>query len=326
MRLYIDKENITSLMKGRSENTFLYNELLRYIKNGIEVQYNFEKKDEGDVFINTWISAAYSDGVKNKPIYCPPEDVFPTRPFTSLKRFTGDDLCSIYLLNFEKEDQARNIQKKQSILVGKIGEEYDVLNKLQTLENKEVFAKDIASWKSYLPDFPLTDVVLCDPHYFDSEDIYNQDGNKILYSLCHEGQEQINIVIITKSQYIDKNKKLLDFEEECKNIKSKIQKKYSINNCKVTIVKINGNYTFHSRHLITNYYRVIHTSCFHLNNNLKDDVNTDIAPCTKSISNTITKGLLETFNNMIARVKEPKKYKHVPEIYGDKKSNLLIFL
>ena len=81
MRVYIDKENIESLVKGRKNHPNLFDEFVRYIKKGLPVHYNFSK----DVFnenqyIRAWLSNIMGDGVSTKSDYCPPENVFPSRP------------------------------------------------------------------------------------------------------------------------------------------------------------------------------------------------------------------------------------------------------
>ena len=45
MRLYIDKENVESLVKGRKDNLALYTDMSNYIKKGMMVQYNFSKEE-----------------------------------------------------------------------------------------------------------------------------------------------------------------------------------------------------------------------------------------------------------------------------------------
>ena len=320
MRLYIDKDNIQSLVKGASKNLDLYRTLVRYVKNGLNVHYNFDLKDvTGSV--NAWFLAVYGDGVKTDYVFSPPENLFPKRPFQTLEDFDSNAYRSIYLLNINNED-AKRIQDKQSILLGKVGEEYDIINKLHELEDKEIISEDIKQWGSYIPDFPLTDIILCDPYYFSKKTTYKKNKNEILTSLCHPYMDQINIVIITK----EKDDGIF-LDRECNEIKEQLVNAFNLNNnnCNVTIVKINGNFSFHSRHLITNYYRVIHTSGFLLKDSgLKPDVNTDIAPCTKWTANIVTNRLLALFQKIINRLDDPT-YVNPPEIFGDKKSNFLYF-
>lgn len=315
MRLYIDKENIESLVKGRKENFTLYSEIARYIKRGLLVQYNFPKDDMlKNPYLQAWFSTVGGDGVNSKPEFCPPQSIFPCSDFkANFYTSCGSDAYrSIYLL-CRDENVTRNIREKQAILIGNIGEEYSVLEKLQSLEDKEILTIKIKNWDSYCPKLPLTDIILCDEHYFKHKYVYDKNKNEILTSLCNTPKSQINIVIITKDGEVDPS---IDLNTECKNIKDQISRASGISKgkCKVTIMTTNKT---HSRHLITNYYRIIHTCCFHLNENgLKDDVNTDIAPCTNSNANVVTEDLISLFQGIATSPVNS---------YGDKFSNFLKF-
>lgn len=315
MRLYIDKENIESLIKGRKENLELYSELARYIKRGLLVQYNFSKDDMlKNQYLQAWFSTVGGDGVTSKPDFCPPQSVFPMRPVKTnfLSSCGSDAYRSIYLLCTD-ENISKNLKEKQAILIGNVGEEYTILEQLQTLEDKEILTKQINSWGSYCPKLPLTDIILCDEHYFKHKYVYEKNKNEILSSLCKTPKNQINIVIITKDGDIDP---ALDLEKEWKNIKEQVSKASGLSKgkCNVTILTTNKT---HSRHLITNYYRIIHTCCFHLEENgLKGDVNTDIAPCTNKNANAVTEDLIKLFQGIATSP---------VHCYGDKFSNFLIF-
>ena len=319
MRLYIDKENIESLIKGRKENLTLYSEISRYVKKGIMVQYNFPREEMlKNQYLQVWFSTVKGDGVLSKSLFCPDEVVFPERPvktnfFNTCEDPQKDVYRSIYLLCID-EHISKNIQEKQCVLIGNVGEEYGIIEKLVGLDDKEIISKNIINWESYCPKFPLTDIILCDEHYFKNKYVYDKNENEILTSLCKTPKSQINIVIITKEGEIDKN---IDIFNECKVIKEKVSKLSGIplKKCNVTVLTTNKT---HSRHLITNYFRIIHTSCFHLKDNgLKDDVSTDIAPCTNHNANEITDKLIALFNTI---AKSPVKS------FGDRKSNFLEFV
>ena len=212
-----------------------------------------------------------------------------------------------------EDNIASIIKDKQCILIGNVGEEYDIIDKLVSLEDKETLTKAITNWDSYCPKLPLTDIILCDDHYFKDKHVYDKNKNEILLSLCQTPKSQINVVIITKEGEIDP---AFDLKEECKSIKEQISATSGISkgNCKVTVLT---TYKTHSRHLITNYFRIIQTSCFHLiDNGLKDDVNTDIAPCIKQNANEVTDKLLGVFQSVASA---PVQF------FGDRSSNFLKF-
>ena len=315
MHLYIDKENLESLVKGRNNNLDLYAEITRYVKKGLEVHYNFSKEEFlKNVYLQAWFQTVKSDGVTSSSTFCPPKEIFPEHPVKS--NFLNDSpfeaYRSLYLLNME-DSISQTIKNKQCILIGNVGEEYEVMNKLQMLDDKEIPASTLKSWNQYCPQIPLTDIILCDEHYFNNKSVYEKNANEILTSLCVTPKNQINVVIITKEGQVDSN---IDLEAECKNIKEQLAKVSGISKgkCKVTILT---TYKTHSRHLITNYFRIIHTSCFHLKENqLKADVNTTIASDAFKNSASTTAHLIKLFQEVAdAPVKS----------FGDKKSNFLNF-
>ena len=315
MYLYIDKENVESLVKGRKEHLALYDEFVRSVKKGLGVYYNFSKEDFlKNPFLQAWFATVKGDGVMTTSDFCPPNDVFPARPIkTNFLNACGPDAYrSLYFLCME-DHIAKTIQEKQCILICNVGEEYEIIDKLVALEDKEILTKSIASWDSYCPKLPLTDIVLCDDHYFKNKLVYDENNNEVLTSLCQTPKHQINVVIITKEGEIDP---AFNLNQECMNIKEQISAISGISKgkCKVTVLT---TYRTHSRHLITNYFRIIHTSCFHLiNNGLKDDVNTDIAPCIKRNANEMTDNLLAVFQSVASSY---------VQCFGDKESNLLNF-
>lgn len=316
MHLYIDKENVESLVQGRKNHLTLYDEFVRSVKKGLVVYYNFSKDEFlKNPYLQAWFTSVKGDGVKTSSDFCPPNDVFPPRPVkTNFLNSCGPDAYrSLYFLCME-EHISKTIQEKQCILIGNVGEEYAIIDKLVALEDKEMLTKDIASWDSYCcPKLPLTDIVLCDDHYFKNKVVYDKNTNEVLTALTQIPKSQINVVIITKEGEIDPS---FNLELECKNIKEQIAKKSGLSKgkCNVTILT---TFKAHSRHLITNYFRIIHTSCFHLiDNGLKGDVNTDIAPCIKQNANEVTDNLLAFFQSIALSP---------VQCFGDKESNFLNF-
>lgn len=315
MHIYIDKENIESLVRGKKENLDLYSEMTRFIKKGMSVQYNFPKEEMlKNQYLQAWFSTVGGDGVSTKHDFCPPMNVFPDRPVKSnfLCNCDSDAYRSIYLICIDV-NVYNSIQEKQAILIGNVGKEYNIIEKLIALEDKEILTNKIKTWDSYCPPMPLTDIILCDEHYFKHKYIYDKNNNEILTTLSKNPKNQLNIVIITKDSEIDSS---IDLFQECQNIKDLVSKTSGLSKgkCKVTILTTNKT---HSRHLITNYYRIVHTSCFHIKDHgLKADVNTDIAPCTNKNANAVTEDLIELFQGIAT---SPVKS------YGDYHSNFLKF-
>ena len=315
MRLYIDKENIESIITNRKDNLDKFSELARYVKKGLIVHYNFPKEEMlENQYLQAWFKTVKGEGVSSVSEFCPPSNVFPVRPVKTnfLSSCQPNALRSIYFLNM-KQNISKVIQDKQCILISNVGEEYDSIEKLLTLEDKETLTSSILSWSSYCPQLPLTDIIICDEHYFKNKEVYDKNHNEIITSLCNTPKNQINVVIITKEGEVDPT---IDINTECQNIKQQISVTSNISgkNCRVTVLT---TYKTHSRHLITNYFRIVHTSCFHLKDNgLKGDVNTDIASHVNKNSNEVTDKLLVLFQTI---VDSPVK------CFGDKISNFLKF-
>lgn len=290
--------------------------MVNYIRKGLTVQYNFSKEEfQKNQYLQAWFNTVSGDGVKSKPEFCPPKVVFPNiRPVKTnfLSNQGADAYRSVYLLCMDN-NVSKSIQDKQCVLIGNVGEEYNIIEKLASLDDKEILTNKISSWDEYCPKLPLTDIILCDEHYFKNKDVYKKNQNEILTSLCQIPKNQINVVIITKEGEIDSK---MNIEEECKKIKNQISSVSGISKgkCKVTVLTTRKT---HSRHLITNYFRIVHTSCFHLiDNSLKDDVNTNISSCTSAIANSVTDDLISLFQSVADSPVQS---------FGDKFSNFLNF-
>lgn len=316
MKLYIDKENIKSLVQNRNMHEDDFTAFINLVKKDLDVQYNFENSDEirKNQFLSLWFMSVLGQGVKSSYSFCPPSTVFPDRPiksnFHTLKGKYA--LCSVYLLD-DDSHIIKIIQNKNSVLIGNVGEEYNVIEQLFTMENKEEMAVNIKSWSNYCPILPLTDIIICDEHYFKNRNIYLSNNNEILTAVGANAKSQLNVVVIVKHGEFWDN---IDLAAECASIKAQLSQitHLSGSKCRVTILT---TYKTHSRHLITNYYRLVHTSCFLLKNNgLKSDVNTDVKSHARKNAFEITEYLLKEFQDI---ANSPV------ECYGDRCSNLIEF-
>lgn len=310
MKLYIDLDNMISLTKSKERPEF--HECADLIRKHLDVQYNFPKdKLKTDSSLMAWF-ARYGQGVTGKQIFISNEsEVFPERPVKSNFYNRGDAnfLSSIYLL--DDEHMCDVIKGKSCVLIGKIGEEIELIHSL-IMEGTEIPAVSISSWGDYLPILPLTDIIISDNHYFKDETIYRSNNNEIISYLASIPQSSpVNIIIITKEGEVDNR---IDLNSEQKRIKELAKKASKSSKSTVTILT---TYKSHDRSLITNYYRVKHGSCFHLKNNgIKNDVMTEIKTHALKYNEDISKYLLTVFQEI---VNQPAKS------FGDKKSNFLSF-
>ena len=310
MRLYIDKENLISLMDSRSQDSF--EDCARSVRRDLDVQYNFSKEEvRSNESLMAWFSR-FGQGVKGKQEFVPENApaVCPPRPLKSNFYNSADTDCTdVYLLS---DDHICDVvSQKSCILIGKVGEETKVLSSL-LLEDTEVPSTKIKSWRDYCPALPLTDIVLCDNHYFKNKYTYKKNDNEIIRALVEIPNESpVNVIIITKQGEVDRE---IDLSEEQKKIKDLVKRATGSKKSTVTILTA---YRTHDRSLITNYYRIKHGSCFHLkDNSLKEDVTTEIKSHANRNNEMVSKELLAVYQKIAD---------NALECYGDKVSNLLHF-
>ena len=315
MRLYIDKENILAFMSNRNSNNDLFDESIRLIKKGIEVYYNFPKKDilENQV-LALWFRTVKGTGVQNESFYSDNEDIKPLRPLKSnfYVEYNSEDRSSVYLLNIE-ENICDVIRKKQSILIGRPGDEMELFKSLLDIDVGERKMCKIC-WEEYCPQLPLTDIIIIDNYYFKDINVYKANNNELIRVLAEIPKDSINVVIFIKPDAVDRQ---IDLEEESQKIRDMIHKVSGLSKgkCAVTILTTNK---FHSRHVITNYYRMAPTSCVHLkDNSLKSDANIFICPHSRIDSAELSREIIEECQEVVNNT--------AMKVYGDKKSNYLNF-
>ena len=316
MKLYIDKENILAFMSNRNSDSDLFDESIRLIKKGMNVQYNFPKKEIlNSQVLTAWFGRVKGSGVENDSVFCSDEtEIKPYRPIKSnfYKDYDSEGRSSVYLLNID-ENIYETIREKQSILIGNPGNEMELFSSLLSLNDKEQLMCQIDSWKKYCPKVPLTDVIICDNYYFKDINVYKQNDNELIRALSEIPKDSINLVVITKEGEIDRE---INLEEEYRRIKDVIAETSGLSKkkCAVTILTTRK---LHSRHVITNYYRIVPTSCVHLRNSgLKDDVNIDIKPHSNYNAIEQTRELVKVCQNI---ADNPVR------VFGDKRSNYIKF-
>lgn len=310
MRLYIDKENLVSLMSSKDMDSF--EECARVMRRNLDVKYNFSKEEiRSNELLMAWFMR-FGQGVTGNIEYNnSDQDTFPPRPLKSnfYNNEREDSLYSIYLLNDSHICDVVN--QKGSVLIGKVGEETKILSSL-FLDDTETPSSEIPSWQDYCPLLPLTDIIICDNHYFKNKYTYEKNGNELIISLLRIPQNApVNVVIITKEREVDLS---IDLQQMQKDIKDLVKKITGSSKSSVTILTTYGT---HDRNLITNYFRIKHGSCFHLKeNNLKPDVTTEIKTHIFRNNEIVTKRLLAVFQRI---ANSPVK------CIGDRKSNFLKF-
>lgn len=181
MDLIIDKANLLSLLSGDDNKIF---ECTRLIKRGIHLCFNFNKEDVNpnspeDAKIMTWLLSMV-DGIKTpKPVWkpCIESTTIKTNFATYLP---PDQKRSMFLLN--NNEVIPKIMEKGAILIGKVGQEVDILLSL-LLEDKEIATSEISSWIDYCPKLPLTDIIISDNHFFRDSYVYKQNCDDLIIGL-----------------------------------------------------------------------------------------------------------------------------------------------
>lgn len=312
MDLVIDQANIHSFLS--SSESEKRDECTRLIKNGINVIFNFDKSDvnvssEDGQKLLMWLRL-FTQGLKtHAPQWGKRVDTasiktnFPTTLSAKGKR-------DIYLLN--NKEVIEKIKDKGAILIGSLGDEIALLSSL-ILENTEVPAISIQSWSDYIPDIPVTDIIICDNHYFKNKYVFEANEHELVKALCKmPNQSPVNCIIISKKGEVDRE---LDITSELQKLKKIIKEITGSTKSTVTFML---TYRTHDRNTVTNYFRLKCGSCYHLkDNNLKPDVTAEIKTHANITNGEISNYLLSQYQQIIDNNKN--------DIVGDKKSNFLIF-
>lgn len=312
MNLVIDQANLNSFLADN--NALGRDECTRLIKRGINIIFNFDKSainpstPEGQK-IMMWLSQLTQGLTTKLPVWLQKIDSLSLKSnfVTSL---LPEEKRDVYLI--DNEDVIAKIKEKGAILIGTVGEEISILSSL-ILENTERQAISIPSWKDYIPPMPVTDIIICDNHYFKDSFVYNNNEHELLKALCHlPSSSPVHCVIISKKGEVDRE---LELQEEFVKIKKLIKEATQSTKSSLTIML---TYRTHDRNAITNYYRLKCGSCYHLkNNNIKPDVTTEIKTHANLSNEQISLCLIDEYQKIISDNNN--------DIIGDKKSNFLRF-
>lgn len=312
MVLYIDKENLISLV--RSEDKACFVEYSNLIRKNLDIQYNFSKEDiKSNEFLAFWFSQLGS-GVGGVQEFCPPKNNVPERPMKSnfIKDLDASGRSALFFLS-DSADKCSAVESKRCVMVSKIGDELSKLKEVFQLDEQgEILAYKITDWGDFLPKLPLSDIIICDNHYFKDKEVYEANDNEIirfLSSIPHESP--VNVVIIVKDSEVDTK---IELAEEQSRIKDLVKRASGSRKSTVTILTTNKT---HDRALITNYYRVKQGSSFHIKHiHVKHDISAEIKTHAIRKNHEFTVSLLNEYQDIAS---QPVK------CIGDKICNYLTF-
>jgi hypothetical protein len=312
MNLVIDKANFSSLLKESHKEEF--QECNRLIKRGINIIFNFSKEEilnsaDKDKML-MWLNVLTQGLRTHMPKWekCIDSADLKTNFTTTL---SSNQKRDVYLL--DNSNAIPKIKEKGAILIGGVGEEINTLMSL-VLDNTETLAFTISSWTEYCPKLPVTDIIICDNHYFKSKEVCKANENDLIEGLCTlPTQSPVNCIIIAKQGEVDPQ---IDLSQEVENIKKFVKRTTDSSKSSVSIIT---TYKTHDRNAITNYYRLKCGCCFHLKkNNIKKDVTTEIKTHANLTNEAVSLGLLNEYQQIINNVSNQS-------IFGDKKCNFLYF-
>lgn len=260
MYLYIDKENIESLIENRGHK--LYNDCIKTIQNHLDVYFNFSKKEiKSNEDLLSWFQLL-TDGAGTGTQKFLDEYVFPVRPIKDQCHidFSYNKLTAIYLIS---DENIHNLKNSGALLVGGPGEEIDVFNKLFLLQNDYDFHKEIEIGGNELRKWtdlgkyslPLTDIIFLDSFILADPSLIESNLIEYLKILCSNSFNTINIVL-----YVNGGKISIDYDK-CRQLVINAIKSVTGYSPNFTLVKYTEQRDMsslgeHDRTLLTNYYRV----------------------------------------------------------------------
>lgn len=204
MDLYIDKKNLTSLIKSRSED--IYEDCVKLMRKQFDINFNFPKEElKSDENLMLWFRKNFTQGVEESEITF--GDPFPEKPLksNSTSTFNSRQLSSVYLLEDESVSKLKNTG---SVMIGEVGEEIETLHKLFFQQGDYLFDKtwkigadSFNKWADLEPfSLPLTDIVIVDPYVLRSMDDCKINLIPYLKSLVKNTKTKIDVVIYTNRE------------------------------------------------------------------------------------------------------------------------------
>ncbi|ARV14821.1 hypothetical protein [Polaribacter sp. SA4-12] len=324
MDIYIDKANLISFIKSKSHT--LFDDCNKLLKKQLNVYFNFPKSDlkESPLLLNWITTLSQGMGEINVIKFDYKEPVRPLKSNSS-NDFCSNKLTSVYLL---EDDETEKFKNSGCVLVGKVGEEIQILNKLFINQNDYDFERkwringdNFKTWsdlKEY--SLPLTDILIIDPFILSNKDTDTDtiDLNLINYLdvLCLESFTKANIIIVT-----DPNRSSYTFDE----IKKKITCKLSTQLGKRPSFTLIFTKREHDRGILTNYERIYSGDTFSFWNNRGQKITKgreiSYSSLAKKENHDLAIKLVEDIQQTITFLN-----KNNPDyIQGDKISNFLNF-
>lgn len=301
----MDKANFLSLIRNKR-----WKDCKALIENGINIILNFNKEELLDDLeksdkarVHAWINTS-NDGNKKYGIFH--QRLLDTKNLKTnfIKTIFKIQLESqknldkkFYRYGFllENEKLINHLKGQGTTLVGKVGEESQLILSLQ-LEDTETPTCKIRSWKDFVPHLSVSNIIICDNHYFKTLEAYQNNKTELIEALCASIKNSpVNCIIIAKADCINNE---IDLEKEQIYLQTKLKKLTKSNNSNLSIVL---TYSTHDRDVITDFYRIKNGTCFHLENNIKKNATTEIKTHANKNNEEITDYLVETYKEIVSK-------------------------
>lgn len=326
MNLYIDKENIESLISSRNQER--YDDCLKTMRKQLNVFFNFKKEDiMASESMMAWYKL-FTQGVgPSNPIKFVEEKI-PSRPLKSNTHTTlsNQQLSSIFLVHDEKVETCIS---SGAILISQPGKEIETLTKLFLNQEDYSFNKgfvigsDIFSKWSDLDSysFPVSDVIIVDSYILSDSSLIDSNLIPLLKTLTLRSRCKVNIIIYTNTSNIT-----ITYESLREKVKSAINSTTGISP-NFTLIKYHDqrgrdSFAEHDRTIFTNYNRLYSGDTFNyfLSNGEKTTKGRELHLFNfgKMENHTLASTLIIDIQSRIANMSPDS-------ILGDKKSNFLNF-
>lgn len=326
MNLYIDKENVFSLIENSKQE--LYADCIKTMQRQMNVIFNFNKNElVSSEILMAWIKL-FTSGVGPTSTQSFNENKFPERPLKSNTHnsFGKEELSSVYLLNDERIEK---LAEKGALLIGRPGEELNVFNQVFLFNNDYKFEKkfligndNFKNW-TQLEKYSLSvsDILFVDSYILADETLIEHNFLLFLKTLVSKSRCKVNLVLLVNTEKI-----AVTYDEISTKVRKAVSEVTGVNpNFTLIRVRHQRGVTSHAEHdrtVFTNYARVYSGDSFNyfgLNGEkITNGRELHISSFGDLENHSISLKLVDDLQRKIDALPESA-------IEGDKKSNFLSF-
>lgn len=326
MNLYIDKENVLSLIENSKQE--LYADCIKTMQKQMNVIFNFNKTELlSSEILMAWIKL-FTSGVGPKSNQSFNENKFPERPLKSNTHisFGKEELSSVYLLNDERIEK---LSEKGALLIGRPGEELNVFNQVFLFNNDYKFEKkfligdgNFNNW-TQLDNYALSvsDILFVDSYILSDKSLIEHNFLQFLKTLVSKSRCKVNIVVL-----VNTDKMAVTYDEISPMVRNAVNDVTGVNP-NFTLIKVRhqrgvASHAEHDRTIFTNYARVYSGDSFNYfganGEKITNGRELHISSFGDLENHTISLRLVEDLQSKIDALPDTA-------IQGDKKSNFLSF-